>query len=83
MERLNPSLPPLAERTSLFGFFGLVSLALLIAAGLNWALIGLAEVDLVAVLFGSMTTASRVIYALFGVAAIYGLSLLPRVARLQ
>ncbi|MGA0609309.1 DUF378 domain-containing protein [Caldimonas sp. KR1-144] len=83
MERLNPSLPPLAERTSLYGFFGLVALALLILGGLNWALLGLIEVDLVAVLFGPMTTASRTVYALFGVAAVYALSLLPRVSRMD
>lgn len=83
MERLNPSLPPLTEHTSLFGFFGLVSLALLIAGGLNWALVGLADIDLIALLFGPMTTASRVVHALIGIAALYALSLLPRVARLQ
>lgn len=83
MERLNPSMPPLAERTSVFGFLGLVSLALLIAGGLNWALVGLLDVDLVAVLFGSQTSASRVVYALIGAAAIFSLAMLPRMSRLQ
>ena len=83
MERLNPSLPPLAERTSVFGFLGLVSLALLIAGGLNWALVGLLDLDLVAALFGSHSTAARVVYVLIGAAGIFSLAMLPRMSRLQ
>jgi len=37
---------------------------------LNWGLVGLAQVDLVASLFGMMTPAARVVYALIGLAGI-------------
>lgn len=83
MERLNPAFPPLADRMGVLGFLSMVALALLIVGGLNWALVGLLNLDLIAALFGPMTTASRVIYVLVGLAAVYALSLLPRVARLN
>ncbi len=37
---------------------------------LNWGLIGFFGFDLVAFLFGPMTTASRVVYCLVGIAAV-------------
>lgn len=60
---------------------GTVSLLLLIIGGLNWAFVGLFNVDLVALLFGDMSAASRVVYVIVGVAALYALTLFPRVQR--
>ncbi len=37
---------------------------------LNWGLVGIWQVDLVAKFLGPMTTASRVVYALVGVAGL-------------
>jgi uncharacterized membrane protein YuzA (DUF378 family) len=54
------------------------ALLLLIIGGLNWALVGLFNVDVVAALFGPMTTPARIVYAVVGVAALYALTLLPR-----
>jgi uncharacterized protein len=48
-----------------------VAMVLLVVGGLNWGLVGVAQFDLVAALFGTMTAASRIVYALVGVAAIY------------
>jgi uncharacterized protein len=48
-----------------------VALALVIVGGLNWALVGLFNFDLVAYLFGVMSTLTRVVYTLVGVSAIY------------
>lgn len=48
-----------------------VAVVLLVVGGLNWGLVGAAQFDLVAALFGSMTAASRIVYALVGVAALY------------
>ena len=48
-----------------------ITLVLLIVGGLNWGLVGLFEFDLVATLFGEMSTLSRIVYALVGLAAIY------------
>lgn len=45
--------------------------ALLIIGGLNWGLVGLFGLDLVAFLFGPMTIISRVIYTLVGISAIW------------
>jgi uncharacterized membrane protein YuzA (DUF378 family) len=37
--------------------------------------------DFVAALFGSMTVAARTVYVAVGVAALYGLTLLPRIGQ--
>jgi uncharacterized membrane protein YuzA (DUF378 family) len=60
-----------------------IALLLLIVGGLNWALVGLFGIDLVATLFGTMSTGSRVVYALVGLGALYALFLLPRLSRLS
>lgn len=45
-------------------------LALVIIGGLNWGLVGFANFDLVATLFGPMSALSRIVYALVGISAI-------------
>ena len=56
-----------------------VALALAIIGGLNWGLIGLFRLDLVAFLFGGQTALlSRIVYTLVGVAAIWCISLMFR-----
>jgi uncharacterized membrane protein YuzA (DUF378 family) len=56
----------------------LLAATLLIVGGLNWGLVALAEFDLVAWLFGedfgATNAASRVIYGLVGLAAVYGIA---------
>lgn len=44
---------------------------LLIVGGLNWGLVGLADFDLVAAIFGEMSLLSRIVYGLVGLSAIY------------
>ncbi len=44
---------------------------LLVIGGLNWGLVGLAGLDLVAATFGEMSVASRLVYALVGLAAVF------------
>jgi uncharacterized protein len=64
----------------------LFAASLLIVGGLNWGLVAVAEFDLVAWIFGGMefgetNAASRIVYGLVGLAAIYGIgSLLSRAA---
>jgi uncharacterized membrane protein YuzA (DUF378 family) len=52
--------------------------ALLVVGGLNWGLVAIAEFDLVAWIFGEdfgrTSAASRVVYGLVGVAAIYAIA---------
>ena len=49
----------------------LIAMALLIIGGINWGLVGLADVDLVATLFGEQSTLSRIVYALVGLSALW------------
>jgi uncharacterized protein len=53
----------------------IVSLALLIVGGLNWGLVAVANFDLVAAIFGldfgQTNVATRIIYGLVGLAAVY------------
>ena len=48
----------------------IISLILVIVGGLNWGLVGIANFDLVATIFGDMSTLSRVVYSLVGLGAI-------------
>ena len=46
------------------------SKALIVVGALNWGLVGFFQFDLVAAVFGKKTAASRVVYALVGIAAL-------------
>jgi uncharacterized membrane protein YuzA (DUF378 family) len=48
-----------------------IALVLVIVGGLNWGLVGLFNFDLVAAIFGEMSTISRAVYSLVGLSAIY------------
>ena len=52
--------------------------ALLIIGGLNWGLVALAEFDLVAWIFGedfgATNVASRIVYGLVGLSAVYAIA---------
>jgi uncharacterized membrane protein YuzA (DUF378 family) len=50
-----------------------VALALLIIGGLNWALVGLFGVDMVATIFGPGSPAARLVYVAVGLAALYSI----------
>jgi uncharacterized membrane protein YuzA (DUF378 family) len=53
----------------------IIAAALVIVGGLNWGLVAVAEFDLVATIFGlefgETNAASRIVYGLVGVAAVY------------
>jgi hypothetical protein len=53
----------------------IIAAALVIVGGLNWGLVAVAEFDLVATIvgldFGETNAASRLVYGLVGVAAVY------------
>jgi uncharacterized protein len=55
-----------------------LAVVLVIVGGLNWGLVALAEFDLVAWLvgedFGQTNAASRIVYGLVGLAAVYGIA---------
>ena len=59
---------------------------LVVVGGLNWGLVAVAKFDLVAFIFGGMdfgetNAASRVVYTLVGIAAVYGVGSLLAAAR--
>lgn len=62
--------------------FDLAALALVIVGALNWALVGLFELDLVATLtgseFGETNLVSRIIYILVGLAGVWLVTLFSR-----
>ena len=61
----------------------ILTAALVVVGGLNWALVAIAEFDLVATLvgldFGETNAVSRIVYGLVGVAAVYQLATLAGV----
>lgn len=55
-----------------------IALLLVIIGAVNWGLIGFFRFDLVAALFGDMSTFTRIVYALVGIAGLYAISFLGR-----
>lgn len=55
-----------------------IALVLVAIGAINWGLIGFFSFDLVRAIFGDMTLASRVIYALVGISGLYSLSFFGR-----
>jgi hypothetical protein len=56
-------------------------LILVIIGGLNWGLVGLFKFDLVAAIFGEMSTVSRIVYTVVGLASICMLGISGKLAR--
>ncbi|MQW92172.1 DUF378 domain-containing protein [Acinetobacter wanghuae] len=54
-----------------FGTIDWIAYVLAIIGGLNWGLVGAFNFDLVAAIFGEMSTLSRIVYVLVGLSAIY------------
>lgn len=48
-----------------------IAMILLIIGGVNWGLVGLADFNLVAALFGDGSPLSRIVYILVGLAALW------------
>jgi len=62
----------------------LTTLILLIVGGINWLLVGVADFDLVAALFGGEDAAlSRLVYTLVGLSALWQLAPLTKAFRMD
>ena len=48
----------------------IITYILVLIGAINWGLVGLFNIDLVAMIFGDMTVLSRIVYALVGISAI-------------
>jgi len=52
-----------------------IALLLIVIGAINWGLVGFFQYDLVASIFGGTSSlASRIVYAIVGIAGIYGLT---------
>lgn len=58
-----------------------VPMLLLIVGGINWGLVGLINVDLVAAIFGEGSLAARIVYVVVGLSALYALYLASQLSR--
>jgi uncharacterized membrane protein YuzA (DUF378 family) len=58
-----------------------IALILVIVGALNWGLVGLLNLDLVAAIFGAMSALSRIVYILVGIAAVYIAVLSPKLMK--
>ncbi len=56
------------------------AMLLMIVGGINWGLVGIFDMNLVAMLFGVQTPLARLVYVLVALAALYGVYLLSKVA---
>ena len=59
------------EKNSVPKGIDIIAAVLLVIGGLNWGLVGLFGFNLVEFIFGFMSPASRIVYALVGLAALY------------
>jgi uncharacterized membrane protein YuzA (DUF378 family) len=57
-----------------------IAMGLLIIGGLNWGMVGLSGVDVVASLFGPSSALTRATYVLVGLAALYSIYLSAKMA---
>ncbi len=55
-----------------------VAYVLLVVGGLNWGLVGLLELDLVQLIFGSVPILAQLVYVLVGLSALYMVYLLTK-----
>jgi uncharacterized membrane protein YuzA (DUF378 family) len=70
----------LREGHSVMNAVDYIAMVLLIVGGLNWGMVGLFGVDVVASFFGADSALTRLIYTLVGVAALYSIYLSAKMA---
>jgi uncharacterized protein len=67
--------PSGANTTRSLGLIDWLALALMIVGSINWGLVGAASFDLVAAILGEGSVPSRIVYALVGLAGLYGIAM--------
>ncbi|GAB3428468.1 DUF378 domain-containing protein [Massilia solisilvae] len=67
-------------RGSVMSALDYIAMALLIIGGLNWGMIGISGIDVVASVFGADSAGSRLVYTLVGLAALYSIYLAAKMA---
>lgn len=61
----------------------LITLVLVIVGGLNWGLVALADLDLVAALLGADSALSNIVYGLVGLSALWQIAPFLKAVRLD
>lgn len=64
-------------------WFDNTALTLVIIGAVNWLLIGIFRLDLVAWLFGNMSWLSRIVYTIVGLCGLYLISLFGRIGSMS
>ena len=67
------------RRITQMKWFDNTALTLVIIGALNWLLVGIFKLDIVAVIFGNLTWISRIIYTIIGLCGLYLISLYGRI----
>ncbi|MDO8632942.1 MAG: DUF378 domain-containing protein [Candidatus Wildermuthbacteria bacterium] len=58
---------------------GPIALLLVVVGALNWGLVGFLGMDLVAKIFGDMTSITKIVYIVVGLAGVYvAVTMLPK-----
>jgi uncharacterized protein len=68
-------------RSSSLSALDWAAMVLMVIGAINWGLVGALNVNLVSALFGEQTALTRVVYALVGLAGLYGVYLLAKFAQ--
>ncbi len=61
--------------------FTWVAFWLMVIGGLNWALVGFFDFDLVAAIFGARSGAARIVYSVVGLCTLYCAYAIPTLTR--
>ena len=67
------------RRITQMKWFDNTALTLVIIGALNWLLVGIFKLDIVAVIFGNLSWISRIIYTIIGLCGLYLISLYGRI----
>ena len=64
-------------------WFDITALTVVIIGAVNWLLIGIFRLDLIAWLFGNMSWLSRIVYTIVGLCGLYLISLFGRIGSMS
>lgn len=59
-----------------FNFLDWLAIIIMIIGGLNWGLVGVFNFNIVEAVFGIATIATKIVYIIVGLAALYGIAML-------
>ena len=71
------------KEESIMKWFDNTALTVVIIGAVNWLLIGIFRLDLIAWLFGNMSWLSRIVYTIVGLCGLYLISLFGRIGSMS